>query len=515
MSGPGKVRTFEPSRGRIVLLFTALSLVTLLASLSQHLFVPALPVMVAELNGLSQMAWVIVAFILASIAAMPIFGKLSDLFGRRILLAVAVGLFTLGSVAGALAPSMEWLIAGRVLQGLGGGGLVILPQAAIADFIPARRRGFYAGILSAVFAASSVAGPFVGGLLTQGVGWRWGFWINVPLGILAGIGVLTLLRIPPPERSGRVVIDYAGMTLITVATTSLALVTTWGGVEYEWNSPVILGIAALGVLAIIAFPFVERRAASPVLPLILFRDWNFIVTSVASIGLAMTMFSFLGYLPTFVQMSLGASPSSGGLVMVPMAIGSLVASTISGQIVSRTGRYKAVLVVGALIVAGGAALMAATVHTSTLALAATAGGIVGLGLGCCFNNIIVVVQNAFAHAMVGVATASTSLFRQVGGMFGTALVGALFFTGQRERLVERLSTEQFAVVGESPSAAAIMSLEEDVRRVVVDSYNDAVLPVYLLMAIVAAVAAIVLCFVRPKALAETIVVPSDEYDTVA
>ncbi|MCS5736079.1 MFS transporter [Herbiconiux daphne] len=418
-----------PSRTRVVLLFVALGFVTLLASLSQHLFVPALPLMVAELDAGSSSSWVIVAFILASIPMMPIFGKLSDVFGRRALLLVAVALFTAGSLVGAFAPDMGWLIVGRVLQGAGSGGLVILPQAAIADVVPARQRGRYSGILSAVFAASSVAGPFVGGLLAQGPGWRWGFWINLPLGVLAGLGVLLLLRIPRPASSRRVVVDIAGMVLISVITVALALVTTWGGVVHPWNSPIIIGIAAAGLLALIAFPLVERRVPSPVLPLLLFRDRTFVVTGLASMGIAVVMFSFLGYLPTFVQAQLGASPSAAGLAMIPMAIGSLLASTASGQIVARTGRYKLVLVISALVVAVAPATLAALPDDPTLTTAAVAGGVVGLGLGGCFSNIVIVVQNAFPHAIVGVATAATSLFRQVGGMFGTALVGALFLQG--------------------------------------------------------------------------------------
>ncbi|MFT4259363.1 MFS transporter [Microbacterium sp.] len=492
------------SRPRIVLLFAALSLVTLLTSLSQHLFVPALPVIAAELDGLEQMSWVIVAFILASIPTMPIFGKLSDVFGRRALIVIGIAIFTAGSLAGALAPTMEWLIFARVLQGAGSGALVILPQAAVADVVPARQRGLYAGILSTVFAAASIAGPFVGGLLAQGPGWRWGFWLNVPLGVIALLSTAFLLRLPKPERSGRVRIDYAGMALISVATTALALVTTWGGAAYEWTSPQIVGIAAVGLGAAIALPFVERRAAQPVLPLTLFRDADFVFTSVAAIGLAMAMFAFLGYLPTFAQMTLGARPADAGLVMIPMAVGTLLGSTASGQIVARTGRYKLVLIVAAVIVAAGAGLMAATVHDSAIWVIAAAGGIVGFGIGSSFGNIVLAVQNAFPHAIVGVATAATSLFRQIGGMFGTSLVGAMFVRGLSERLVERLPEGQLADIGTSPAPDVVHALPDGVQDVVIGAFTDAMLPVYLLMTIVALVAAGVLGFIRPRALAEAI-----------
>ncbi|RZT67071.1 MFS transporter [Leucobacter luti] len=500
----GEAGAAPPSRGRLALLFTALSLVTLLTSMSQHLFVPALPEIAAELGDLSQMSWVIVAFILASIPTMPIFGKLSDVFGRRSMMLVGIGIFTAGSLVGALAPTLGWLIFGRVLQGIGSGALVVLPQATIADVVPARQRGRYAGILSTVFAAATVAGPFVGGLLAQGPGWRWGFWVNIPVGIIAAAGTVFLLKLPRPTRSGSASLDYGGMALVSVATVSLALVTTWGGVTYAWTSPTILCLIGVGVLAIAVFPSVERRAANPVLPLALFREPEFVLTSISSIALAMVMFTFLGYLPTFVQVALGSSPAVGGTVMIPMAIGTLLGSTLAGQIVARTGRYQSVLVVAALVVASGAGLMAATVHDSSVWLAGAAGGIVGLGLGASFGNIILIVQNAFPHSMVGVATAATSLFRQIGGMFGTSLVGAMFVRGWSERLSDRLPHAALARVGTAPTPHEVGQLPDALSGLVVASYTDAMQPVYILMVVMALGAALVTAFLRPRPLADTL-----------
>lgn len=493
-----------PTRARLTLLFVALSLVTLLTSMSQHIFVPALPEIASELGDLSQMSWVIVAFILASIPTMPIFGKLSDMFGRRSMLIVGIVIFTAGSLLGAVAPTMGWLITGRVLQGIGSGALVILPQAAVADVVPARQRGLYAGILSTVFAASSIIGPFVGGLLTEGPGWRWNFWLNVPVGVIAAVGCFFLLKLPRPKPSSSAHLDYGGMALVSVATICLALVTTWGGIDYAWTSPVILGIAAVGVAAIAVFPLVERRAQNPVLPLSLFTERDFVLTSLSSIALAMVMFTFLGYLPTFVQLSLGADPAEGGIVMIPMAIGTLIGSTVAGQIVARSGRYKAVLVVAAVVVACGTGVMIATVHDSSLWIAAASGGIVGLGLGSSFGNIILIVQNAFPHAILGVATAATSLFRQIGGMFGTSLVGAMVVRGWSSRLEDRLPEDVIAEIGTSPAPQEVGALPPEVGDLVIKSYNDAMLPIYVLMAALTLAAAVVTLFLRPRKLSESI-----------
>ncbi|MFT4306592.1 MAG: MDR family MFS transporter [Microbacterium sp.] len=489
---------------RLALLFVSLGLVTLLSQLNTTVFTPALPALVADLDGLDEMPWVIAAYMLASIPTMPVYGKLSDVFGRRPLLVVSIAAFAAGSAMGALAPDMGWLIAGRIVQGVGSGGLTVLPMAALADILPARRRGFYAGILTAVSTLASLLGPFAGGLLAQGPGWRWTFWLNVLLGAVAAIGVIALLRIPVRRRPERVRIDVGGMALISVATTSLALITIWGGSTYAWGSPVTVGLIVLGAGAVVAFVIVERRVANPVMPLVLFRDRNFVLTSIASVGIGMQMFATIAYLPTYVQMTFGASAAQAGLLMIPMSGGTLLAGTVSGQLVARTGRYKPYPILGTLLIAAGMSGLASLTPQTSLVWIGIAVGLVGLGLGCCFQNLILIVQNSFPHAIVGVATAGSSLFRQIGGMFGTSLVGAIFIHGLSDLLEERLPSAALAEIGTSPSPEAVQELPSALRELVVASYNDALVPVYLLMVPVALAAAVALCFVKAKPLAETI-----------
>lgn len=488
----------------LALLFVSLSLVTLLSQLNTTVFTPALPALVADLDGLSEMPWVIAAYMLASIPTMPVYGKLSDVFGRRPLLLVAIAAFVAGSTIGALAPDMGWLIAGRIVQGVGSGGLTVLPAAALADILPARRRGFYAGVLAAVSTLASLLGPFVGGLLAQGPGWRWTFWLNVVLGAVAAVGVLALLRIPRPRRTEAIRIDVAGMALISIATTSLALITVWGGGEYAWNSPLILGLIVLVLAAVVAFVAVERRAPAPVMPLRLFRDRNFVLTSIASLGIGMQMFATIAYLPTYLQMAFGLAPASAGLMMIPMSGGTLLAGTVTGQLVARTGRYKAYPIVGTLLIATGMTGLALMTPERSLYWIGVSVAFIGLGLGSCFQNLILIVQNSFEHAIVGVATAGSSLFRQIGGMFGTSLVGAIFIRGLSTLLTQRLPEEVAAALGSSPNPETVALLDTPTRALVVASYNDALTPVYLLMVPIALAATLALCFVKAKPLAQTI-----------
>ncbi|MBO1901316.1 MFS transporter [Leucobacter weissii] len=488
----------------LALLFVSLGLVTLLSQLNTTVFTPALPVLVADLDGLGEMPWVIAAYMLASIPTMPIYGRLSDALGRRPLLLFAIAAFVIGSVIGAVAPDMSWLIAGRVVQGIGSGGLTVLPAAALADILPARRRGFYAGILAAVSTLASLLGPFIGGVLAQGPGWRSTFWLNVALGVVASIGVLTLLRIPRRPSPASLRIDVWGMALISIATTSLALTVVWGGSAYAWDSAMMLGLIAVCLAAIIIFVVVERRARHPILPVELFRDRNFVLTSAASIGIGMQMFATIAYLPSYLQMVFGASPAEAGLLMIPMSGGTLLASTLTGQLISHTGRYKIYPILGTLLIAVGMIGLSSMTPDSSLVWICGSVGLIGLGLGGCFQNLILIVQNSFPHGIVGVATAGSSLFRQIGGMVGTSLAGTVFVGGLTRNLDDRLPAVARAAIGDSPSPDAVAALPADLGELVIASYNDALTPVYALMVPIALAAALALCLVRAEPLAETI-----------
>jgi len=495
----------DPAMKRnILLVFAGLMVTMLLASLDQTIFSTALPTIVGELDGVDHMLWVTTAYILASTIMLPVYGKLGDLIGRKGLFIGAIALFIAGSIVGGLADSMSWLIAGRAIQGLGGGGLMILSQAIIADVVPARERGKYMGIMGGVFALSSVAGPLLGGWFTEGIGWRWAFWMNIPLGILAIVSAVVFLKLPKVAHD-KPRIDFTGMGLLAIASTCLVLVTTWGGTTYDWDSLVIIGLIAGFVVAGIAFVMVERKAAEPIMPLHLFKDRNFNLTTIAGLITGIAMFGALAYLPTYLQMVTGVNATEAGLLMIPMMAALLVSSIVSGQLVSRTGRYKWLPIVGTSIVAVALALMSTMTPTLPIWILCSFLALMGLGLGMSMQILILIVQNSFPVREVGTATASNNYFRQIGASLGAAIVGSLFVARLTDLLAERMPTGA-AAGGESNSftPAIVRDLPAAVRDVIVGSYNDALTPVFLYMVPLVIVAAILLCFVKEKPLATTI-----------
>ena len=483
----------------ITLLFGALVVTMLLASLSQTVLSSALPTIVGELHGVEHMTWVITAYLLASTIVMPVYGKISDLFGRKPVLLTAIALFIAGSIYGAFAQDMTALIIARVIQGLGGGGLMILSQAAIADVIPARDRGRYMGILGAVFAVSSVAGPLLGGWFTEGPGWRWAFWINIPLGVLAIVATAILLRLPAKTNVTRPKVDYLGMATLGLATTAIVLVATWGGSTYDWISPEIIGLIIATVVLAALFVFIESRAAEPVMPLAMFRDRNFNLSTIASLLTAIAMFGAIGYMPTYLQMATGANATEAGLLMIPMMGALLITSVFTGQLVSKTGRYKLPPIVGSVILALGMWLLSSvTVDTPTYVIC-LALAVIGLGLGSSMQILTLVVQNSFPHRMVGTATASNNYFRQVGGSLGSAIVGSVFATRLTELLAERLPASAEGGT-HSLTPATVHDLPDAVRTLIVSSYNEALMPIFVFMVPLAIAAAVVLLFIVEKPL---------------
>jgi EmrB/QacA subfamily drug resistance transporter len=487
----------------ISLLFGALLVSMLLASLSQTVLSSALPTIVGELHGVDHMTWVITSYLLASTIVMPVYGKISDSFGRKPVLLAAIVLFIVGSVFGALAQDMTLLIVSRVIQGLGGGGLMILSQAAIADVIPARDRGRYMGILGAVFAVSSVAGPLLGGFFTEGPGWRWAFWINVPLGILAVVATAILLRLPPKNNVERPKVDYLGMAALGLATTAIVLVATWGGSTFDWNSPEILGLIAGAVVLAGVFVLVESRAAEPIMPLRMFRDRNFTVTTVGALLISIPMFGAIGYMPTYLQMATGATATEAGLLMIPMMGALLATSVVTGQLVSTTGRYKWMPITGSVVMAAGLLLLSTITVDSPVWLICVALGVIGLGLGASLQILTLIVQNSFPHRMVGTATASSNYFRQVGGSLGSAVVGSVFATRLTALLAERLPASAEGGT-HSLTPAAVAALPDAIREPIVLSYNEALMPIFVVLVPLALAAAAVLAFVKEKPLATSV-----------
>ena len=489
----------------IKLLFAGLMVTQLLSALNQTVLSSALPTIVGELDGVAHMTWVITAFILAATITMPIYGKLSDLLGRKPLLIAAITIFVAGSIVGALAPDMTTLIIARAIQGLGGGGLMILSQAAIADVIPARDRGKYMGIMGAVFAVSSVAGPLLGGWFTEGPGWRWAFWINLPLGALALVATIVLLNIPRPVLAVRPKLDYLGMVLISLATTAIVLTVTWGGTQYEWTSPTILALSAAALIASVAFVLVEKRAEQPIMPLFLFKDRNFNLTTISALATGVAMFGAIGYTPTYLQMAGGYSATIAGLLMTPMMGFLLISSIVSGIFVSRTGKYKSMPIIGSFILAVGLLLLSTIKADTSIVITCLYLGVIGLGLGMSMQILTLIVQNSFPLRHVGTATASSNYFRQVGATLGSAVVGSVF-ASRLLRLVSKHLGEQGSAVGDTNSftPAMLHELPPELLGPIVTAYNEALMPIFLYLVPLAVASGVVLFFLKEKPLATSI-----------
>lgn len=493
-----------PSTRSVLLVFAGLMVAMLLASLDQTIFSTALPTIVGELNGVEHMLWVTTAYILASTIVMPVYGKLGDLVGRKWLFVAAISIFLVGSVMGGLADSMGTLIAGRAVQGLGGGGLMILALAIIADVVPARERGRYSGIMGAVFAVSSVAGPLLGGYFTDGPGWRWAFWMNIPLGILAILSAIFFLKLPKREFV-KPRIDYPGMIVLAIAVTSLVLFTTWGGSTYDWNSPIIIGLIVATVVFGGLFVFIESRAAEPVIPLGLFKNRNFNLTTAAGLITGIAMFGALAYMPTYLQMVTGVGAAQAGLLMIPMMGALLVSSVGSGQIVSHTGRYKIIPIIGMVITALGLFLLSTLKADTAIWIMCVYLAVMGLGLGMSMQILILVVQNSFPQAIVGTATSSNNFFRQIGSSLGAAIVGSLFVSRLTDNLTANLPPGGTGDTGlNSITPAIVAALPAPVRDIIVNAYNDALTPIFLWMVPLVLVAGVLLAFVVEKPLATRI-----------
>ncbi len=419
------------------MVFSGLVLVMMLAALDSTIVSTALPTIVGDLGGLEHLAWVVTAYLLAQTVVTPIYGKLGDLYGRKIVLQTAVVVFLIGSALCGFATSMTQLIIFRAVQGFGGGGLMVTTQAVVGDIIPARDRGRYQGIFGAVFGVASIAGPLLGGYFTTHLSWRWIFFVNLPLGIAA----LVVLAITLPARSERRshAIDYAGAALLAVLLSALTLVSDLGGSHYAWSSSLILGLVAASLVSLAMFVVVERSAKEPILPPRLFVDRSFIATACVSFIVGFSLFGSVTYFPLYLQIVKGSSPTSSGLQMVPMMAGMLTMSIVSGQTISRTGRYKAFPVIGTAVMTGALLLLSRIAVDTSAWMTSFCMLLLGLGMGMVMQVLVLAVQNAVEYRDLGVATSGATLFRLIGGSLGTAILGAIFAT----RLginVERLVT---------------------------------------------------------------------------
>jgi EmrB/QacA subfamily drug resistance transporter len=467
----------DPRRVRVI--FGALLLVLFLASLDQTIVATALPTIVGDLGGLEHISWVVTAYLLSSTIVGPIYGKLGDLYGRKIVLQTAIVIFLIGSALCGLSQNMAELIAFRAVQGLGGGGLIVVTIAVIGDIIPPRERGRYQGFFGAVFGVSTVIGPLLGGFFVDNLSWRWIFYVNIPIGILAFVVIGATFRPHVAQVSHK--IDYAGAVTLAGALTSIVLFTTFGGTTFPWASWQVIGLIALSAVLVPLFIWIESRAAEPILPLELFRNRVFRVASAVGFIVGLALFGAITYLPLFLQVVKGATPTRSGLELTPLMAGLLVSSIVSGQLITKTGRYKPFPIIGTFITAIGMALLSQLDSGTSQAYTIGAMAVVGIGLGMTMQVLVLASQNAVDYRLLGVATSGSTLSRQIGGSIGVAVFGTIFVNRLNTELASRLGGAQGLPSSANP--ASIKHLPPEVHTRYLEAFTSALSPVFVVAAV--------------------------------
>ncbi|MGH8876126.1 MAG: MDR family MFS transporter [Stackebrandtia sp.] len=485
-------------RREVLVVLPGLMLAILLAMLDNTIVATALPTIVGEFGGYGHMSWVVTAYILAATVSTPLYGKLGDLYGRKRLFMFAIGVFLVGSAASGAAQSMEQLITFRAVQGLGAGGLMVGVMAILGDLVPPRERGKYQGFMAAVMMLATIGGPLAGGLLTDHVDWRWAFYINLPLGAIALVIIAFTLHLPRHRNKAR--IDYAGIALLSAVAASLVLVTTWGGNDYDWVSPQILGLAGLALVALVAFIMVERRAAEPVLPLRLFTDRNFTLINVVGFLQGFAMFGAMTFIPMYQQIVQGLTPTESGVFFIPMMLGAMLFSLAAGQIITRTGRYKVFPIAGGAVMIVGMALLT-QLTTSTTELTTSVYMVVfGMGLGLLMQVTMLVAQNSAPQRDIGVASSTATFLRNIGGSFGVATFGSIFASQLTDSMSGKLPPDvagnfsSGGTGGLEPSKLA--KLPDQVLDVVTGGVTDAITTVFIWTIPFAALGFLVSWFIR-------------------